>query len=423
MSALAKFLADCGKTVAGSDISDSVYIRGLQSAGIKVCLENRRESVAAFEAVVYTDAVRDNDVQLCEARALGKCVISRGQLLYEISRNFKKVIAVSGCHGKTTCTAMLAHIFRAAGKRFTAHIGGRDTAFGNYLNLGSDYFITEACEYKKNFLLLKPDCAIVLNSRPDHLECYGSEENLRQSYLQFKSAAEIKVELYGEAEKDGLTFGFDKNSDYYAGNIAETDGFYSFNAFEKGNLLGKIRLEIYGKHNVLNALAAIAVSRSFEITFGDIREGLSDFKGVERRFETLCVKNGVKYVADYAHHPDEIRASVRTAKKITRGKLFVVFQPHTYSRTKNLMKQFVRVLSPLGKLLIYRTYAAREYYDDAGSALALSQKLKRSRYGDAESDITEFVSEASDGDFVLFLGAGDIYDIAKDVCLNAGWRG
>lgn len=416
MSALAKYLVDCGKTVAGSDVCDSVYVRDLKNRGIKVCLDGRRESVADFEVAVYTDAVGDNDVQLSEARALGKCVISRGQLLYEIGRNFKKVIAVSGCHGKTTCTALLAHIFRAAGKNFTAHIGGRDLGFGNYFNCGNDYFITEACEYKKNFLLLKPDCAIVLNSRPDHLECYGSEENLKQSYIQFKSSAEIKVSLYGDMEKDGLTFGFDKNADYYAGNIAETEGFYSFNAFEREKPLGKVCLAIYGKHNILNALAAIAVSRSFGISFDDIRAGIADFKGVERRFETLCEKNGVKYVADYAHHPDEIKASVRTAKKIARGKLFVVFQPHTYSRTKNLMKQFIRTLSQLNNLLIYRTFAAREYYDDAGSALTLSQKIKRSRYGDSPADIAAFVSKAAEGDIVLFLGAGDIYDIAKKIC-------
>ncbi len=418
MSALAKYLADCGKTVAGSDVCDSAYVRDLKNMNIKVCLDSRRESVADFEAVVYTDAIRENDVQLCEARALGKCVVSRGQLLYEISRNFKKVIAVSGCHGKTTCTAMLAHIFRAAGKNFTAHVGGRDPGFGNYLNCGSDCFITEACEYKKNFLLLKPDCAVVLNSSPDHLECYGSEENLKQSYIQFKSSAEIKVGLYGDLEKDGLSFGFDKNADYHAGNIAETDGFYTFTAYEKGKPLGKIAMRVYGKHNILNALAAIAVSRSFGISFEEICEGIASFAGVERRFETLCVKNGVSYVADYAHHPEEIRAAVRTAKKIARGKLFVVFQPHTYSRTKMLIKQFVKVLSPLNNLMVYRTFAAREYYDDAGSALTLSQKLRRSRYGDAVQDISDFISGASDGDFVLFLGAGDIYDIAKSVCRN-----
>lgn len=415
MSALAKYLSDCGKIVAGSDIAENVYVNDLRQNNIKICLESRRESVADFEAVVYTDAIRENDVQLCEAKALGKCVISRGQLLYEVSRNFKKTIAVSGCHGKTTCTAILAHIFHAAGKNFSAHIGGRDLDYGNYLNCGNDYFITEACEYKKNFLLLNPDTAVVLNSRPDHLECYGSEENLKQCYMQFKSSADVKVGLYGDIDANGLTFGFDKNADYYAGNITENNGFYTFNAFESGYELGKIRLNVYGKHNILNALAAIAVARSEEISFNDIQAGILNFRGVERRFETLGETDGVKFIADYAHHPDEIRESLRTAKRITAQKLFVVFQPHTYSRTKNLMKQFIKVLSTQNNLLIYRTFAAREYYDDAGSALTLSQKIKKSRYGDDVEDIKEFILKAKSGDTVLFLGAGDIYDIGKSV--------
>ena len=415
MSSLARYLSDCGKIVAGSDVCDSVFTKELKKIGIRISTDSRRESIADFDVVVYTDAIRENDVQLTEAKNLGKPLISRGQLLYEVGRNFQNIIAISGCHGKTTCTAMLAHIFDSANKQFCAHIGGRDLCYGNYYNCGDDYFITEACEYKKNFLLLKPDTAVVLNSRPDHLECYGSEESLKKSYFQFIGSANIKVSLYGDLGTGSLTFGFDKNADYYAGNIAETDGFYSFNAFEGGCELGKISLSVYGKHNILNALAAIAVARSAQISFKNIQTGILSFKGVERRFETLATANGIKFIADYAHHPDEIRASLRTAKKITAGKLYVVFQPHTYSRTKNLMKQFIKVLSAQSNLLIYRTFAAREYYDDAGSALTLSTKIKKSRYGDAESDIADFISKAHTDDTVLFIGAGDIYDISKNL--------
>lgn len=415
MSALAKYLLDCGKFVAGSDICGGDTVDELRGEGISVCTGSGRESIADFDAVIYSDAIPENDIQLGEARSLGKFILSRGQLLSEISKSFGRVIAVSGCHGKTTCTAMLAHIFSAAGKGFCAHIGGKDLKFGNYYRCGSDYFITEACEYKKNFLLLKPDTAVVLNTRPDHLECYGSEENLKLCYSRFLCGAEGKISLYKDIATDGLTFGFDKNADYYAGNITETDGFYSFKVFEKGCELGNVCLKVYGKHNILNALAAIAAARSEKISFTDIQAGLSSFEGVERRFETLGESGGVRYIADYAHHPDEIRASVRTVQRLAKGRLFVVFQPHTYSRTKNLMKQFIKVLSNLNNLLIYRTYAAREYYDDAGSALTLSQKIKKSRYGDDAKDIAEFISRASAGDAVLFLGAGDIYDIAKKV--------
>ena len=413
MSSLAKFLFSQGKKVEGSDVIDSVYTDELRNIGIRVSIGEFRESIKDFDVIVYTDAVHENDIQLCEAKKLGKPLLSRGQLLHEVGKNFKTVIAVSGCHGKTTCTSMLAHIFNAADKKFCAHIGGRDLTFGNFFCNGTDYFITEACEYKKNFLKLKPDIAVILSTRADHLECYGNEDELKKCYADFACSANVKVCLYGDINVGGLTFGFDKNADYAARNICEESGRYSFTVYEGDCELGKISLNVYGKHNILNALAAIAVARSAQIAFKHIRQGLSEFKGVERRFENIGNINGAVCIADYAHHPDEIRASLRAAKKITSGRLFVVFQPHTYSRTKNLFRKFVAVLLSLNNLLIYRTYAAREYYDDAGSALTLSQSIKKSRYGDSEQDVIDFILKASAGDTVLFLGAGDIYDIAK----------
>ncbi len=423
MSALAKYLKITGKTVAGSDICESVFTRSLQSLGIAVETGDERGSVKDFDLIVYTDAVRENDRQLCEAVELGKPVISRGQLLYEVSRTFGTVIAVSGCHGKTTCTSMLAHIFSAAKKKFCAHIGGNDCAFSNSYYCGDDYFITEACEYKKNFLLLKPHIAVVLNSDADHLECYGNAEKLKRAYAEFADGADIAVSLYKDgAVEGGITFGYDKNARFNARNIKNIAGIYSFSAYEGDNMLGNVRLNVYGKHNILNALAAIAVARSAGIDFCDIAAGLADFCGVERRFEKIGYIGGVNYFADYAHHPTEIRATLRTARKITRGRLFIVFQPHTYSRTKNLFKQFVRALSMQNNLLIYRTYAAREYFDDAGSALTLSNAIKKSRYGECERDIVNFISRATEGDTVIFLGAGDIYDIAKNIVRNLSAR-
>ena len=170
---------------------------------------------------------------------------------------------------------------------------------------------------------------------------------------------------------------------------------------------------MYGKHNILNALAVVTVCLNVGMGFDVIAQGIADFDGVERRFERLGEVNGAVCIADYAHHPSEIRATLQAARKIAKGKLITVFQPHTYSRTKNLFKDFVKVLSPLNKLLIYRTFPAREYFDDAGSALTLSQAVKRSVYGDSAGDIKNFIDCAEEGDVVLFLGAGNIYDIAK----------
>ncbi len=251
------------------------------------------------------------------------------------------------------------------------------------------------------------------------MECYGDESALKKAYMEFAKRAAVTVSLYKDLPFDfGRTFGFDKYSDYYAKNMKLINGAYSFELYEDAKEEAFISLAVYGRHNVLNALAAAATARCAGIPFKFIKEGLASFSGVERRFENIGEVNGARCVADYAHHPNEIRATVRTAQKLTDGRLFVVFQPHTYSRTKNLFDSFVKALSPLNNLLIYRTYAAREYFDDAGSALTLSQSVKKSHYGDKPEDIKEFIKKAGKGDVILFLGAGDIYYIAKKLMEN-----
>jgi UDP-N-acetylmuramate--alanine ligase len=416
MSALAKLLKGFGKTVAGCDLVESEYTKELALHGIKVSCGEVNDSIEAFDAVVYTDAVKENNFQLSQAISLNKPIVSRGQLLGEICKKFSSVIAVCGCHGKTTCTAMISHIFNQVGKKFTCHIGGRDLFFGNYYCTGRDYFITEACEYKKNFLFVKPNIGLILNTRADHLECYGSREKLRQAYLTFAENCEKVICLYGDLPvQNAITFGYDDRSDYYASRMKKSEGKFSFVANEGDKILGRVQLNVFGKHNVLNAIAAIAVARSLGLPFEEISDGLNSFTGVERRFESLGTFQGCECIADYAHHPDEIRAALKTAKLITRRSLYVVFQPHTYSRTKNLFKEFVNVLSSVENLLIYKTFAAREYFDDAGCALTLSQAIKKSVYGDSSGDIVSFLQRMREGDVALFLGAGDIYYIAKNL--------
>jgi UDP-N-acetylmuramate--alanine ligase len=416
MSGLAKYLVSIGKRVGGSDRVENGYTAELDKLGVRIERGGCAGKIGEYDVVIYTDAIRDDDIQLLLARQLEKVVLSRGQFLYEVSRNFKKVIAICGCHGKTTCTSMLAHIFASAGKKFTAHIGGKDLTFSNFFYSGNDFFITEACEYKKNFLLLKPDIAVVLNSDPDHLECYSSVAELKENYIHFADSADIAISLFCDIDNEKyISFGFDKRAKYHSSSVRCIGGKYSFCVNEGEYSLGKVTLNVYGKHNILNALAAIAVARTVGIPFDLIKDGLAGFQGVERRFESLGNFRGVPCIADYAHHPSEIRATIRAVKKITNGKIFVVFQPHTYSRTKNLFNDFVKVLSSLNNLLIYRTFAAREYFDDGGSAFTLSRSIKKSRYGDNVRDIINFLLRAQSGDLILFLGAGDIYDIAKSI--------
>ena len=419
MSGLAKYLLKLDKRVGGSDVAVNEYIEELMDYGVKIDFKDFVDEIENYDVVIYTDAINDENPRLRKARSLSKLTISRGKFLYEVSLKFDKVIAVSGCHGKTTCCAMLAHIFASAEKKFASHIGGNDRIFSNFYFCGSDYLITEACEYKKNFLHLKPDAAVILNSDADHLECYGNESEVKSAYINFSQNAKNTILLYKDLpEISGISFGFDKSADYFALDIEINNGVCEFAVYEYGKKLGNIHLKVYGKHNVLNALAATAVARYFGIDFTQISAGLNNFMGVERRFERLAEIKGVTYFADYAHHPNELRASLKTVRKIINGELFVIFQPHTYSRTKLLFDEFVKVLSPLTNLLIYKTFAAREYYDDAGSALTLSQSIKRASYGDCPDDINDFISKAEAGDTVIFLGAGDIYFIAKQLCSN-----
>ncbi len=418
MSALAKLLLGMGKKIGGYDRAEGEYVDELRKMGVCVTVGTFAE-MEDYSAVVYTDALSESNAALISARRMNKRLISRGKLLQSVSMLYKTTVAVAGCHGKTTCTSMIAHIFAAAGLAFSSHIGGSDLTFTNGYSCGNDYFVTEACEYKKNFLYLKPDLAVILNTDTDHLDCYGTEQALDDAYRQFADGAGEVIKLFGDLDgKSGVTFGFDDRAYYYAKKIKNVNGKYSFTVFEYGKELVKVSLSVYGKHNVLNALAAIAVARKLGIDGQKIAEGLAQFKGVRRRFEMIGHFNGAECIADYAHHPNELRAALKTAKLLTDGNVYVIFQPHTYSRTKSFFKQFVLVLSQVKKMLIFKTYAAREYYDDAGSALTLSKAVKRSVYGDCETDISNFLAEAREGDIVLFLGAGDIYEIAKSIVEN-----
>ena len=413
MSALAQYALMLKKRVGGSDPERGERYLMLKNLGAHI--DDEGDDIRRYDCVVYSDAVHQNNEKLRLARSLGKKVMPRGKFLREMCNDFGRVIAVAGCHGKTTCTAMITSIFAVADKKFAAHIGGNAAMFGNFYMCGNDYFVTEACEYKKNFLLLRPAVAVVLSTEPDHLECYSGADDIIACYKKFSSSANMAVCRAGEVCADGaVTFGA-VGADFCAHKVKCINGAYTFNAVAYGKTLGNIKLSVVGRYNIDNALAAIAVTVREGVSFEDIKRGLEGFGGVQRRMETLGSRGGVRWIADYAHHPSEIKCALKTAQKMTNGELYVIFQPHTYSRTINLFSDFISVLSGIRKLMIYCTFAAREYYDDAGSALTLSQSIKKCRYGETPSDISAFVDRAGEGDMVLFLGAGDIYDIAKQL--------
>ena len=423
MSGLAYFMQKQGFCVAGSDVAAGVMTAKLEEEGIKVHYGHAPERVGIADAVIVNSAIAEDDPELAEARRRNIPVYGRAELLHLVASCFENTVGIAGCHGKTTATAMCAHVLEECSGSCTAHIGGEDSDYGNFHLGGDKYFVTEACEYKGNFLKLDPDVAVVLNTDRDHLECYGSAENLRAAYAEFARRADGAI-VCGEDDivhmvRPSLTFGMSDEFDVSAANVRSSGGRYSFHLRICGETFEKIKLNVYGRHNIYNALAAAAVAEYYGYPPSFTAKGLKKFRGIRRRFEQIGRINGAELIADYAHHPREIAAAFQTAREICGGRLFVVFQPHTYSRTKLLFDDFVSVLSGAENLVIYKTYAAREYFDAAGSALTLSEHLPNSLYIESVRELEIYLRcSLSAGDVALFLGAGDIYFAAKQIAHN-----
>ncbi len=423
MSGLALFLQRQGFCVAGSDIAAGSMTAKLEEEGIRVHYGHAPERIGIADAVVVNSAIAEDDVELAEARRRNIPVYSRAELLHLVAACFENSVGIAGCHGKTTATAMCAHVLEECSGSCSAHIGGEDFDYGNFHFGGDKYFVTEACEYKGNFLKLEPNLAVVLNTDKDHLECYGSAENLRAAYAEFARRADGAI-VCGEDEianmvRPSLTFGMSDEFDVSASNVRSSGGKYSFHLRICGEVFDKVKLNVYGKHNIYNALAAAAVAEYYGYPPSFAAEGLKKFRGIRRRFEPLGRLNGAELIADYAHHPREISASLHTAEEICGGRLFVVFQPHTYSRTKLLFDDFVSVLSGVENLVVYKTYPAREYFDADGSALTLSEHLPNSLYIESVRELEIYLRcSLGAGDVALFLGAGDIYFAAKQIVRN-----
>ncbi len=421
MSALAKLLTTCGYQVAGSDGVRGEETEALAFYGVRVYIGNDadRKELLQADAVIYTDAIPADDREYIKAKQLAKKMYSRGELLSIICNAFPSVIAVAGSHGKTTCTSMCAHILKAVSAPFTAHIGGEDHEFGNFHTTGLDYFVTEACEYKRNLLKIRADVGILLNIDQDHMECYQDFAHLKSCFGEY--CHNVKAAFVCADDKNCLDigdfpcFGIDNVlSDYRATDLRANGERYSFTIEEYGKPLIRARLNAIGRCNVYNALGAFAAMRSFGFHEKEIVKGLEGFTAVKRRFERIGFYHGASFVCDYAHHPREIISTVTTALGVCRGTLYVVFQPHTYSRTKSLFKEFIDALRSINNLMIYKTYSARERYDQVGSAEALSQAVGNCLYAENAYVLKTWLKKTvKEGDLVLFLGAGDIYYVAQ----------
>ena len=421
MSALAKFLSVCGYEVSGCDGVRGEETETLAFYGVRVYIgaDQSRKELCEADAVIYTDAIPLEHEELKKAREEGKILYTRAELLALICEEFPNVIAVAGSHGKTTCTSMCAHIMKNALVPFTAHIGGEDADFGNFCTTGEEYFLTEACEYKKNLLKIDADVGVLLNIDRDHMECYEDFDDLKNCFRAYCKRSRVAFVCADDENclslGDFSNFGI-KNSlaDYRATEIRNCGEKYSFTVEEYGKAICRVRLNAIGRCNVYNALAAFAATRSYGFDEKEIAKGLETFTAVKRRFEKVGSYHGASFICDYAHHPKEILSTVATAEGICRGNLYVVFQPHTYSRTRLLMREFVDALRLIKNLMIYKSYPAREKYDEEGSAETLSQNVGNCLYAENVYVLKTWLKKTvKEGDIVLFLGAGDIYYAAQ----------
>lgn len=419
MSGLALYLSKNGYDVSGSDISENEQVKMLKSHGIKVFLGHNKTNVEGSELVVVNSAIDEHNPELTRAKILGLKIIYRSELLRLVSREHEHIVAVAGTHGKTTTSAMIGEIFCLAGLAPTIHIGGVSKNLGTNFLIGErQYFITEACEYKDNFLSLNPEVGVVLNVDDDHLDYFKTKQNLKRSFEKFVFQSDFSVVYDGFLQKNSKKtekiVQIGENSQYcWADNIEiEANKKYAFDAIFCGEYVGRIHLGVFHKHNVTDALFAVAVAKYYGISNQIIVRALENFAGVRRRFEEIGWSGGVRVVIDYAHHPKEISSTMTSAKDITKGRLFVVFQPHTYSRTKKLFNEFVSCFDLADKLYIFRTYPARENYDKKYNARTLSKEISKHKkclyFSSFKKMKASIQKDIKEGDMLLVLGAGDI---------------
>lgn len=431
MSGIAEILNFWGFKVTGSDTTKSEVTDKLLSQGIPVVIGHDLENVAKADLVVYSAAVKDNDPELSKARSLNIPIITRGTFLGQITRAFSNSICVSGTHGKTTTTSMISVCFLEAHKDPSIQVGAfLKQIDGNYRVGASEYFIIEACEYVESYLKLFPKTEVILNIDNDHLDYFKNIDNIVTSfkkYVKLLPADGLLVingddfrckEVARECKARVITFGIDNDhANYIARNIKfDKNGFSSFDVYYNNFFWGTVKLSIPGIHNVLNALSCIAVCNYYGLERDEIKDALYKYTGAHRRFEYVGTYKGVNIYDDYGHHPTEISATASALKQKQYRQSWVIFQPHTYSRTKNLLGDFARSLLSFDNIIVTDIYAAREDNTFNISSKDLVKEIeklgKKAIYISDFPDIVTYIRErAMPNDIVLTLGAGTVTNI------------
>jgi len=435
MSCLAELLADAGFQVSGSDRARSRLTEVLESKGIHVNIGQRAENISDdFDCAVLTGAIHPDNPEYIALRAKEIPCLTRGELMGQIMRNYRVPIGVSGTHGKTTTTSMISEILLAADTDPTLSVGGILKSIGGNMRIGGqEYFVTEACEYTNSFLSFSPKIGLILNIGEDHLDFFKDLEDIRSSFHKFalllpRDGALIingEIQRLEELTKDlackVVTFGGDARSDYYPAHIAfDVLGCPSFTLRSPGHGDRSFTLKVPGLHNVHNAIAAVALADLLGIDSHITAQALQSFSGTDRRFEYKGSIGGVTIIDDYAHHPTEIEATLKAAANRSHHRIWCVFQPHTYSRTKAFLKDFAKALCLADKVVLADIYAARETDTLGISSEDLQHEIQalghECYYFSTFDEIENFLLEnCINGDMLITMGAGDVVKIGESL--------
>ncbi|MEQ2400041.1 UDP-N-acetylmuramate--L-alanine ligase [Peptoniphilus hominis (ex Hitch et al. 2025)] len=432
MSALAELMLHKGYKVYGSDRMPSINTEKLEKNGATIYYEHKKEHIENMDLVIFTDAISFDNEEYMAAVKEKIDLVDRATFLGAIMKNYKNSIAVSGTHGKTTTTSMITEIIKDLDLNPTIMLGGQLKDIDGNIKIGDEnLFLTEACEYKANILKYFPTTEIILNIDEDHLDYFdnidhiirtfkGYVDNLHADDYVILNVDDENVEtLFPIDNCKVFTFGIKNDADLRAKNIDfSEDGFPTYDLYLKGKKICHVELSVLGRHNVLNSLAAIAATYVNNIPLEDAIIGLKNYKGVERRLEEKGYYKGTKIMDDYAHHPTEIKSSIHAIKNACKGKLYTIFQPHTYTRTKLLLDAFANSFDESDVIIITDIYSAREkdYGDIHSKTLrdAISDHRDNAFYISGFEDIVKFIKEnIKKDDVVVTMGAGDVYKIGE----------
>lgn len=432
MSGLAAILLNNQIQVTGSDFKESKNTEKLKKRGAVIFYGHHKENITDQDIVVYTAAIREDNEELQEARAKGIPTYDRAEFLGHLIKNFTNSIAVTGTHGKTSTTSMLSAISLADEKDPTILVGANLPLIGGNYRIGdSDFFITEACEYKASFMQFPGKVALILNVEADHLDYYRDLQHILDTFKAYitvmpaggtvvANADDPNMEyILQDAKVKVLPFGIHKGK-LKAENITFDEmGRASFDAVLEGKILTTIHLKVPGEFNIYNALGAIGASLSSGISLEGIRKGLENYEGVDKRFQHLYTKNEITVLDDYAHHPGEIKNALDTVLKMKHNKIHVVFQSHTYTRTKALFNEFTECFDAMDTLLLLPIFAAREPDTGLVSSEELGDAIRKrntvptvnfTEFQDAAAYLKEI---AKPGDIILTMGAGESVKVAE----------